>query len=211
METIFVLHEQAVAGLRPVVDRVTLADLSRPTPCSGWDLCTLLEHMAGQDRGFAAAVRATTLGGDASAFAAHPVVPDPAAEIVAGLDEVVAAFAQARDLRRPVLMPEFGVRVPVTAVAGMHLVDTVVHGWDVAASLGTRHTYRAALDPDVVAAALSVAERIPDGDTREVPGSSFGPAVPPDADADAWTRLLGLLGRDPAWTTIRPTVRPTAG
>ncbi len=137
MDNIFVLHRVAVAGLRSVVTRVTPADLARPTPCTGWDLRALLEHMAGQDRGFAAAVRAAGNGSEvtAAAFAPHPLGPSPTADVAAGLDQVVAAFAEASGLERPVLLAEFDVRLPLPVVAGMHLVDTLVHGWDVAAAL----------------------------------------------------------------------------
>ena len=200
METITEPHRRSVTGLRPVVDRVTPADLDRPTPCAGWDLRALLEHMAGQDRGFAAAVRAAREGDDVgvSAFAPHPLGPSPAATIADGLDEVVAAFAAGAD--GPVLLPEFDRRVPVPVLVQMHLIDTLVHGWDVAAALGAQDGYRSGLDPAAVDAALAMSEQIPDDEYRDTPGASFAHAIPAPRDADAWTRVLTLLGRDPAWT-----------
>lgn len=202
MENTTALHRRAVTGLRTVVDGVTTADLARPTPCAGWDLRALFEHMTGQDSGFTAAVRAAAIGGDvpASAFAARPLGPDPAAEVVASAEEVATAFAGCAGLERPVLLAEFDVRLPLTVVAGMHLVDTVVHGWDVAAALGTQAAYKASLDPGVVGAALSIAERVPDDGSRTAPGAPFGRAVTVPAGADAWERVLRLLGRDPAWS-----------
>jgi uncharacterized protein (TIGR03086 family) len=199
VENILELHRRAAAGLRPVVDRVTPADLDRPTPCAGWDLRTLLEHMAGQDRGFAAAVRAARVGDevDVSAFAPHPLGPSPAATLAAGLDEVVAAFAAGAD--GLVLLPEFGSRPSLPIVVQMHLIDALVHGWDVSASLGTQADYTAQLDPDVVAAALAMSEQIPDDEYREAPGATFAHVLPAPQDADPWSRTLTLLGRDPAW------------
>jgi uncharacterized protein (TIGR03086 family) len=199
MESILELHRRSVTGIRPVVDRVTPADLGRPTPCAGWDLRALLEHMTGQDQGFAAAVRATHAAGevDVSAFAPRPLGASPAATLTAGLDEVVAAFAAGAE--SPVLLPEFDARLPLRTVAGMHLVDTLVHGWDVAAALGVQADYAAKLDPEVVAAALAMSEQIPDDVSREAPGAPFGHALAATADADPWTRTLTLLGRDPAW------------
>jgi uncharacterized protein (TIGR03086 family) len=199
VENILELHRRSVAGLRPVVDRVTPADLDRPTPCAGWDLRALLEHMTGQDRGFAAAVRASRTGDDvdASAFAPHPLGPSPAATLAEGLDEVVAAFAAAAD--GLVLMAEFDRRVPAPIVVQMHLIDTLVHGWDVAATLGVQDDYVTRLDAEVVGAALAMSEQIPDDEYRETPGASFAHALPAPQDADPWTRVLTLLGRDPAW------------
>jgi uncharacterized protein (TIGR03086 family) len=195
MENIIELHRRAVAGIRPVLERVDPADLGRPTPCAGWDLRALLEHMTGQDHGFAGAVRAARTGDDVdvSAFAPLPLGPS----LTDGLDEAVAAFAAGAD--GPVLLPEFGVRLPVPVVVQMHLIDTLVHGWDVAATLGAQDDYVAKLDADVVAAALAMCEQIPDDESREKPGASFAHALPTPADANAWTRVLTLLGRDPAW------------
>jgi len=202
MENILALHRRAVGAIRPVVDRVTPADLDLPTPCAGWNLRTLLEHMTGQDHGFAAAVRATLTGADigVATFAPRPLGPSPAASYAAEADGVVAAFAEAAGLERPVLLPEFGSRLPLPTVAGFHLVDTLVHGWDVAAALGAHAELDAYLDPDLVAAALAVAEQVPMGAPREAPGAPFGPALPVSSEAETWTRTLTLLGRDPAWT-----------
>jgi uncharacterized protein (TIGR03086 family) len=204
MKNIVALHRRSVDLVRPVVARVTPADLALPTPCAGWDLRALLEHMTGQDHGFAAAVDAARAGGeaDAAAFAPRPLGPSPAATLAAGLDAVVAAFADADGLEEPVLMPEFGVRLPLTTVAGMHLVDTLVHGWDVATALGAQAEYDARLEPEVVAAGLGIAEQVPDDASRDAPGAPFARAVPTTDDADAWTRTLCLLGRDPAWVTV---------
>jgi uncharacterized protein (TIGR03086 family) len=195
MENIVELHRRAVAGIRPVLDRVDPADLGRPTPCAGWDLRALLEHMTGQDHGFAAAVRAAHTGDevDVSEFAPRPL----ASSLTAGLDEVVAAFAAGAD--GLVLLPEFGRRLPVAIVVQMHLIDTLVHGWDVAATLGVQGDYVARLDTEVVAAALAMSEQIPDDESREAPGAAFGHALPAPDGADPWTRVLALLGRDPAW------------
>jgi uncharacterized protein (TIGR03086 family) len=206
METIVELHRRAVAGIRPVLDGIDPADLGRPTPCAGWDLRALLEHMAGQDQGFAAATRAARDGGqvDVAEFAPRPLGPSPAGTLAAGLDGVVAAFAAGAD--DPVLLPEFGVRLPLPVVAQMHLSDTLVHGWDVAAALGVQDGYVTQLDAEVVAAALAMSEQIPDDASREAPGAAFGHALPAPDGADPWIRVLTLLGRDPAWRSA-PVVR----
>ena len=204
MENIVELHRRSVDGIRPVLDRLDDADLGLPTPCAGWDLRALLEHMTGQDHGFAAAVSAAHDGGEVEVaeFAPRPLEPSPAETLRHGLDEVVAAFAAGAE--HPVLLPEFGARLPAGIVVQMHLVDTLVHGWDVAAALGVQDDYAAGLE--VVAASLAMCEQIPDDESREAPGASFAHAHPAPADADAWTRTLTLVGRDPAWSSD-PTLR----
>lgn len=187
MQTIRELHRRAVLAVVPVLERVRVEDLDRPTPCAGWDLRALGEHLAGQDHGFARALGSAD-GTRAEDFAPLPLGPDPAAQLVAGVRAVVPVVESA------VLLPEFSLRVPVEVVVSMHLVDVVAHGWDVAATLGIEQEF--VVDVDVLAAALAVAEQVPD-DARG-PGRSFGAALTA-ADQEPLSRLLALLGRDPAW------------
>lgn len=184
MQNIVELHRRAIDAVRPIVARV--GDLDVPTPCDGWDLRTLLAHMTGQDYGFAAAVLDDVT---VEAFAPRD---DP---WEGGADAVVAAFAKA-DPERQVLLPEFnGMRFPLATVVGFHLVDTLVHGWDVAASIGLDVGY----DDELVAAGLEQAERVPGGAVRTAPGAPFAPILPGADEQTGWPRTLALLGRDPNW------------
>ncbi|GAA1173439.1 TIGR03086 family metal-binding protein [Pseudonocardia alaniniphila] len=205
MDTI-VLHRRAVAAVAPVLTRVRPVDLGLPTPCTGWDLCALLEHMTGQDHGFSAAVRAgNETDVDIDAFAPRSLGDDPAAAATASSAAAGAAFAEAAtDPARTVWLAEFRNRLPLEQVAGFHLIDTLVHGWDAAVTLGLAVDY----DDDLVAAGLTVAEQVPTGAFREQPESPFGPALAMTG-SDPWERTLTLLGRDPHWTPTRPTATPT--
>jgi hypothetical protein len=78
-------------------------------------------------------------------------------------------------------------------VIGFHLLDTLIHGWDVAATLGTSTDY----DDDLLTAARQQAELVPDGAARTAPGAAFAPALP--TVPDGWPGTLALLGRDPNW------------
>jgi uncharacterized protein (TIGR03086 family) len=184
MQTILELHRRAIDAVRPVVAKV--GDLDLPTPCAGWDLRSLLAHMTGQDYGFAAAVLDDVT---VEAFAPR----DAAWE--GGAAAVVEAFARA-DPERQVLMPEFnGMRFPLRMVVGFHLIDTLVHGWDVAVSIGVDVAY----DDELVAAGLRQAELVPDGEVRTAPGAAFAPARAGADVLTGWPRALALLGRDPNW------------
>jgi uncharacterized protein (TIGR03086 family) len=72
--------------------------------------------------------------------------------------------------------------------------ELVTHGWDLAVATGRRHL----LDDDLAAGALpaTVAKIPADHRGEDVP---FGPVVPVADDAPAIDRLVGWLGRDPAW------------
>jgi uncharacterized protein (TIGR03086 family) len=187
------LHRRALKLATVTVDRVTPADATRSTPCPPWDLHALLAHMIGQNHGFAAAV-AGPEDAPPKAFAPRPPAADPAAEWAASAELLTHAFAGA-DLERPVLLPEISAEHPFPAwtVIGFHLLDTVVHGWDVATALEVEYEP----DDELVDATLRVAQFVPTGPAREQPGAAFAPVLPTGADAAPWPRTLALLGRAP--------------
>ncbi|GAA3345561.1 TIGR03086 family metal-binding protein [Amorphoplanes nipponensis] len=189
-------HARAVRATVPVVARIRPPDLSRPTPCTDWDLGRLLAHMTAQHRGFAAA--AAGRGGDPDVWPPRPLADDPVREYAQAAESVIAAFAEPGVLDRDLLLPEITPRpLPARLALGFHLVDYVVHGWDVARTLGLAYT----LPPDVLAAALPVAEAVPTGEARLAPGAAFAPPVPDPGD-DPLHRILALLGRDPAESVV---------
>lgn len=191
MQTVVELHRRATDAVLSVVGGVRDSDLARPTPCAGWDLRALLAHMIGQDHGFAAAALA-----DVSAEAFAPREPSVEAHRN-GAAIVVAAFGAASP-NRDVLLPEFGDRrFPLRLVVGFHLLDTLVHGWDVAVSLGAKVRY----DDDLLAAVGEIAEAVPGGEARTVPGAAFAPVLSMAHEELGWARTLALLGRDPHWVS----------
>jgi uncharacterized protein (TIGR03086 family) len=182
-------NERAVRATVTVVAEVSPADLSRPTPCAEWDLAALLAHMIAQHRGFAAA--AAGHGADPGAWAPEPLGPDPAADYAAAAEAVLSAFAAPGVPDREFHMPELGTRtVPGHLAIGFHFVDYLVHGWDVAVTIGRAYEP----DADLVAAALPIVAAVPDDDSRLAPGAPFGPALP-DPGTGPFDRLLALVGR----------------
>src|ERR1700734_2654724 len=183
------LHRIAVLASVDVVSVVPTDDLAKPTPCAGWNLADLLAHMTVQHRGFAAAARGH--GADEAiwqpATVADAVAADPAGTYSAAATEGIDEFA----------LPEFGpgAMFPAAMAIGFHYVDYVVHGWDVARTLGQSYE----LPVDVVAAALPLALVVPDGDFRTMNNAPFGPAIPSTDPADDLDRILTYLGRSPQW------------
>jgi len=70
-----------------------------------------------------------------------------------------------------------------------------MHTWDLGRAAGREVT----LDPDVCAELLAGMEPV-EQLIRE--SGHYGPRVDVPADADAQTRMLGFIGRDPLW--VRP-------
>jgi uncharacterized protein (TIGR03086 family) len=182
-----------------VVSAVTAADLARPTPCAGWNLVDLLTHMTVQHRGFAAAARGH--GADEAVWqpsgVGGEVAADPAGTYAAAAADVIDAFAGAEVLESSFVLPELGGDAPFPGemAVGFHYIDYVVHGWDVARTLGRPYE----LPAEVVSAAVPLALFVPDGDFRAIDNAPFGPAVPSDDPADDLGRILAHLGRSPRW------------
>ncbi|MFD4639481.1 TIGR03086 family metal-binding protein [Lentzea sp. NPDC058436] len=183
------LHHTAVRTSVEIVARVTPDDLDRRTPCAEWTLGDLLAHMTAQHHGFAAAARGR--GADLSAWEVGPPTADGYAE-AAG--DVLAAFAEPEVPQREFDLPEFRASFPAAQAVSFHLIDYVVHGWDVARSLGLGYD----LAPELAEPALRIALAVPGGDTRLVPGAAFGPALE-TGNADPLSRILTALGRSPGW------------
>jgi uncharacterized protein (TIGR03086 family) len=176
-----------------LVDRVTAADLARPTPCEAWTLYGLLAHMATQHHGFAAA----SAGEDGlEAWKLRRLGADPVAAYREAAGEVLAAFAADGVIDRTFALPEITSqqRFPAAQAISFHFIDYVVHSWDVARTLGLPVSF----EPPVLAAALAVARAVPDGQRRLAPGAAFAPAIARPA-ADPLAQIVALLGRSPSW------------
>ncbi|MEU3559573.1 TIGR03086 family metal-binding protein [Kitasatospora sp. NPDC006786] len=195
------LHAQAMELAVQVVDGLRPDQLDLPTPCAGWTLRKLLEHCVGQHRGFAAAARGA--GPDLALFADAPLGADPAGTFRRTGTDLVEAFRAAAAEDRPLWLPEIrdGGPFPFTQAVGFHLLDTLVHGWDVAAALGTADGLVAAVDGDdaLAAALLTVTEAVPNTEEHRAPGRAFGPGLEPGGGDGRFARALALLGRDPVW------------
>lgn len=186
-------HARVMHTSAGIVAQAGAADLDRRTPCAGWDLRALLGHMIGQNYGFAAAVEGDR---DPAVFDDRPVGDDPVGDYRAGVDRALTAFAAPGLPEREVFMAVIrgGLTLPGATVVRMHLVDYVVHGWDVAKTLGVAAAY----DPDVLQVALAVAQAVPDAARSDDERAPFRPTVE-TSSADLLDQVVANLGRDPRW------------
>ncbi|WP_174186035.1 TIGR03086 family metal-binding protein [Nocardia barduliensis] len=186
-------HARSVRLSVDAVARVRPDQLDAETPCAGWRLRDLLEHMIAQNHGFADAARG---GDDPGVWAVRPSA-DPVADYHVSADDVLSAFAAEDVFERTLVLAEIlpDQGIPAAQVIGFHLVDSVVHAWDVARSIGETITPDAA----VADAALSIARTVPDGPERSDPGAPFGPALAEPEQTSTLDRILLALGRSPNW------------
>ncbi|WP_176573462.1 TIGR03086 family metal-binding protein [Nonomuraea pusilla] len=180
MDDMMPLMTSATERTAGLVREVRQEQLGLPTPCETFDVKDLINHLEWVAELFESLARQgprTEQGPYAGDFPER-------------VERTLAAWA------RPEAWQGAGpaMGLPMTVLAHMYLVDMVVHGWDLARALGQEYA------PD--SAAVARAERFTDemaemGRRR----GAFGPPVPVAEDAPPFDRLLGLVGRDPAWTT----------
>lgn len=191
------LDARAVGDSVALIRRMTPADLARPTPCSAWTLADLLAHMTAQHNGFAAA--ALGHGQELSHWSVGPLGEDPVAQYRDAAERVIAAFAAVESPDRAFTLPEITRTrtFPAARAIGFHLIDYVVHSWDVARTLDLAY----APGSELLGAALPIARAVPDGDFRLAPGSAFGPGLSVAGETGTLEKILAALGRSPDWRT----------
>lgn len=181
------LDRQALASTGRLVHCLQPGQLGRPTPCSGWDVGALLNHVIGGNIMFAAAARGEPP--DWGHREIDRVGDDPVPPYEASVDEITWAFGQDGATERSFALP-FGT-VPGRWAMGVHFVDVLVHGWDLAIATGQP----AALDDGLCEAAIEIVQTYPPeswGDPR-----FFAERVDLPGSASAPHRLVALVGRNP--------------
>jgi uncharacterized protein (TIGR03086 family) len=164
-----------------VIAGVRADQLDDKTPCAEWTVRELLEHMIGVVAGMGAATR----GESRSPFT---LGTDPAAQFAAASAGTLAAWRAPGVLDR---MVDGGPGpMPGRVLAGINLLDTATHTWDVAVATGQP----AALPDAVATAALEASQMIIQPEIR--PGR-FGPELPAPSGATATDQLVAFLGRTP--------------
>ncbi|MEP9385159.1 TIGR03086 family metal-binding protein [Nocardioides sp. KR10-350] len=187
-DELLALHRETTDSAGRVILAAADADLTVPTPCDGWDLADLLSHIIGEQEGFTLAID----HGNApkQAYAGPTVTTDNLPRLwQTSADGLAAAFARARP-DDPVHLAQLDSDVTAELALGMQLLDTAVHGWDVATSLG--RTYRPT--DEVVTYVLDFARLI-----AARPGGTPGVFSAANAETghDPWHDALRLLGRRP--------------
>jgi uncharacterized protein (TIGR03086 family) len=184
------LLEQAIRYALRSVAGVSPRLLTRPTPCAGWDLATLLDHTC---ESLAALTEGTCLGCVAPAPADGPST-DAVAAFTARASGLLDAWP--RFSRLWILIGDQRLTVADFAAAGA--LEIAVHGWDVACACGQPRPIPAPLASRLLALAPLL---ISDGERALQPGSEisagplFGPPVTVPPRASASDRLTAFLGR----------------
>lgn len=177
--------EQAAALIRTVRPE----QLTGPTPCTEFDVRTLLSHLVGGTH------RIATVGEGGDGLAVRPFVDGvdddgwPAA-----YDEASgrAREAWADDARLDALVQVPWGKAPGRVALSGYVMEGVTHTWDLNESLGRPLE----LDPELARFALSFARRALPDEQRDA-GTPFDSAQPVPEEADVYRQLAAWLGRRP--------------
>jgi uncharacterized protein (TIGR03086 family) len=174
---------EVIAGVPPDVG-------TRPTPCPDYDVAALVDHLVSWVERFAIAAEGRP---DAAAAGGSSGEAAPADAFRAAGRRAVTAF-RAGATERTVSVA--GGELPGRAVVGMMLMEYIGHGWDLATATGQHVPY----DGEEATAALRAGQGMLRPEYRG-PDKAFAHEVAVPDDAGPVERLVGFLGRDPAWTT----------
>ncbi len=175
------LLERAVAYNRACLGLLPRAAVDAPTPCAGWSLVRLLQHL---DDSLAAFTEAAETGYVAPA---GPTEPHPAMLATSLRDRSGRLLgAWAHEPGRSHVHVGAG-QIDTSLLAATGALEITVHGWDVARACREDRPI-----PEELATALLAMATLLVG---TAPPASFAPPYDVPGTADASVRLLALLGR----------------
>ncbi|GIH67374.1 TIGR03086 family metal-binding protein [Microbispora siamensis] len=160
------------------------------TPCEKWSVTQVLQHAAGDQIAYAAAITGGPWPSEDPFSPSGRIEGDPGAHLAAALDASAAAWATVDDDAEQVPVPLPQGPMPAWLAAGACALDAGVHAWDIAVATGRPSP----LTPEMARPLMEVATRIVE------PLRAYGayaPALEAGDDADEVAVLLAYLGRRP--------------
>jgi uncharacterized protein (TIGR03086 family) len=174
-------HAEVAGEFSRLVDQTS--DWSAPAPVDGWVARDVVDHLVSWFPGFLAA-------GGVELPPGPSVEDDPAAawRHHAGAVQALVVDRGEEEFTHPYV----GTQALAQAVDRFYTSDVYMHSWDLARAGGQD----ARLDEDYAGellAGMSAMEDVLRG------SGQYGAPVPVPADAPVVDRLMGFIGRDPAW------------
>ena len=174
--------EQTFQHTQGVIGNVRADQYDDPTPCTDWAVRDVLEHMIAVVAGMGAAAAG-------AARLPFELGSDPAGQFGDASTATIAAFRSPGVLDK--IVDAGPGPMPGRVLAGINLLDTATHTWDLAKATGQPTE----LPTGVAEAAFEASRSIISPEIR--PGR-FGPEVSAPGDAGPTERLVAYLGRNPS-------------
>jgi uncharacterized protein (TIGR03086 family) len=183
------LLRRADRRLVDLVAALTTADLSLPSPCSGWNVRSLLSHTVASIDAFAAAVDGGSGPTEQELFSGADILGSDALTVVQrSVERSQRAWATITDWQLPVttVLGE----MPAGQAVGIVTYSTLIHSWDLAVAINR------VVEFDETEAGL--AEEVGSHLVPALrPQDLFGPEVQTDAAATPTQRVVAFAGRNP--------------
>jgi uncharacterized protein (TIGR03086 family) len=188
--------EPATRQMTGLIAGIDDDQLGRPTPCPDYTLGDLVEHVGGFALAFAAAATKEAIEGGS---------PGPSGDVSRLGDDwrrrIAADLKTLAEVWRDPsawtgMTRAGGLELPGEVAGVVALDELVVHGWDVAVASGQPYT----CDQSLLEAVHGFVSRFSGPGKESDRAGLFGPEVEVPADAPLLDRVLGMTGRDPAWT-----------
>lgn len=180
------LYVKAMSATSAYLDSVRAEQWRNATPCSEWNVRDIANHIIGENLWAAELLPGKSIEEVGNRLDGDLAGGDPAAAYRASVQAATLACTAPGSMEATCHL-SFG-DYSGADYAGQLLLDTVVHGWDIARATGqdTRP------DDELVTACLPIAEEM----TAQFRSAGvFGENLPVSPDADAQTRLLAIMGR----------------
>jgi uncharacterized protein (TIGR03086 family) len=181
-------YENAAA----IVSGITPEQVAQRTPCPGYDVASMIDHIVEAAHRVVALGRGRTLpAGDDSP---HVELAEAPAQLRRAAEEAAEAWGDDARLLSSFTMP-WGEEYSGATLVNMYLAELAAHAWDLAFATGQLDK----LDPSLAVPALDGARAMIKPEYRDMvaPGAPFGPEIAPPSDASHWERLAAFMGRDP--------------
>jgi uncharacterized protein (TIGR03086 family) len=186
MANIAQLHRRALEETRAVVAGIDHAQWTGATPCDGWDVRALLNHLVSGNLWAAELGSGRTIEEVGNRLDGDVLGDNALASYDTSAEAAAAAFEAPGALDAPCAV-SYGP-VPGAVYAGHRFVDVLIHGWDLATATGQDAT----LDPELVDAAYMLLQ-----DQADMVRASgmFGENIVVRAGVGPQTQLLAFIGR----------------
>ena len=178
-------HRGALDATRVVVAGIRPEQYADPSPNDGWDVRALLNHVVTGNWWASELGAGRTIAEVGDRLDGDVLGDDPLAAYDASAKAAAEVFERPGALDAPCAV-SYGP-IPGSVYAGHRFLDVLVHGWDLAVATGQDRT----IDPDLAETCIAVIAP----QTEVLNSGVFGQPVDVPPDADAQTRLLGMLGR----------------
>src|SRR2546423_575514 len=183
-------YRRSVAGFTERLSQVRPDQWAAPTPCTGWDVRALVNHIVYEERWMPPLCGGATIAEVGDRFEGD----------LLGSNPVVSAAEAAREAEAAVRLDQtvhlsFG-DLPGSEYLRQLIADHLIHAWDLAAAIGAGRT----LDPEVV---RECARWYAEHEDSYRSSGVVAARVSVPASASEQDRLLGAFGRDPEWTPWR--------